>query len=398
MKKFFVFGDIVDTEAEKTTSEDICPKDFKDFLSEVEDNEDIELHINSCGGSVSAGLSIANLLTHHSGNTTAVVDGLAASIASVIACACDVIQMGRSSYLMIHKVFGTVCGNADDLRKEADTMEKLTKSLLSFYHRKFDLTDEQLEKYLAAETWISGAEIADFKLNAVVDEDIQQVKYAAKLIDKMKKIFTNKEIMRTFDIMEKPEEIKTEAVEETKTVETPVVEEKPAEEIKEEVKEAVEEIKEEKEEQKIEELVKRLQEENACLKQQLDECQKKMAECTECKPEEDVEKRVSGMQSKMQNKINDLTKDFKNKLEQSEKELSEYKAQITSLKETIEKSEQTRSELQANVSALKDELMNKTEALDTLNAKVLEPAKPVVDYKNLHGKEFIEWLKTNKKI
>ena len=60
MKRFDIYGDIVDTEAEKTTLEDVCPKDITEFLKTVDDGEDIELHVNSCGGSVTAGISIAN--------------------------------------------------------------------------------------------------------------------------------------------------------------------------------------------------------------------------------------------------------------------------------------------------------------------------------------------------
>ena len=379
MKRFDIYGDIVDTEAEKTTLEDVCPKDITEFLKTVDDGEDIELHVNSCGGSVTAGISIANQIIAASKEhkTTAYIDGLAASIASVICMAVEELHMPENAFMMIHRAWGIVEGNCEELRQQADIMEKMNQTLVSFYHRKFDLTDEQLNEYLAAETWFSGAEAEAFKLNAIVEKS--EVKLAASAKKKIQSFHNKTNIERVLNMEEEKEEI-----EEVKKTEPEEVVQETSEEVEEQqVEEQQTESPEEKTEQEpsLEEQVKKLTEENASLKKQLDDCMKKL---DECKPDEDVEKRVSGMQSKMQNKINDLTKDFKDKLELKDKELSELKNQVSDLVGKLEKASSEFSEME---SALEE----KKNALATLNASVNTPAASV-NWKNLKGKAFRDWV------
>lgn len=356
MKEIYIYGDIVDKESEKMSTEDICPQDI---INQLKDNtDDVVVRINSCGGSVSAGLSIASYLQNIKQKTTCIIDGVAASIASVIACACDDLVMHPSSYLMIHRVWGLVQGNCEDLRKEADTMEMMTKSLIKIYQRKFDLSSEEIEKLLADETWISGDQIADYKINATVDDD-EVVRYAAKLTDKFNKcpiIKMNKE-----EIKEEIKETVEEKKEETETVENPVVEE---EEVKEEkTEETTEEIKEPVEDPEKTDLEK----ENEDLKKEIEDLKSEI----ETLKNEDVDKRVSGMQSKMQNKINDLVKDHTEKISKYENEIKDYQEKLNisernfiSLKDKLEKTEK---ELSEKISALSE----KESALTQLNSGVL---------------------------
>lgn len=84
--------------------------------------------MNSVGGDVFSGFTIANMikdLAKKGVKTTCVVEGLAASIASVVACACSRIKMYSNSFLMVHRCWSVVQGNSQDLRKEAETMEKI---------------------------------------------------------------------------------------------------------------------------------------------------------------------------------------------------------------------------------------------------------------------------------
>lgn len=384
MKEIYIYGDIVDKESEKISPEDVCPQDIINELKDVK--KDITVRINSCGGSVSAGLSIASYLQSLKVKTTCIVDGVAASIASVIACSCDDLVMHPSSYLMIHRVWGNVVGNSEELRKEADTMEKMTKSLIKIYKRKFDLSEEEIEKLLADETWISGDQIADYKINAIVDND-EVVRYAAKLT----KIFNKCPIikMNKEDIEEVKEETVEEVKEETETVEeTPVVEE---------VKE--ENQTEEKPEEKVEDTeksVEDLEKENEDLKNEIEALKTEI----ETLKNEDIDKRVSGMQSKMQNKINDLNKEFTNKLEMTNKELDSYKNECISLKNQIEESNKSIGELQSKVSALNDELTQKQNALDKLNSGVLSNPEKVekVNWKDLKGQEFFDYIRKHPEI
>ena len=393
-KKFNIYGDIVDQENDKFGQEDVCPNDFKSFMQTVEEGDEVEVVINSCGGSVTGGISIANMILALSktNRTSAVVEGVAASIASVIACACDELHMGKSSFLMIHRVWGNVCGNCEDLRKEADVMEMMTRSLLSFYHRKFDLTDEQLLDYMTAETWISGGDAENFKLNAVVDDN-EQVRFAAKLIEKISTKFNNKAIAERLKNMENNEETKEEVVNaEISAVPAEPVEEKQEEKTEtDETAEPVEEKPEETSvkpsyeelEKKIEELEKKIDE----LTKQLDECQKKLAER---EPDEDVEKRVSKCQSTFQNKINN----FKAELKAKDEELQKFKDTVSSLTSELDES---KKELQKMSAAFAE----KNNALAALNAGVLTPSKELPTFedglkncKNL--KERMEFITSGK--
>ena len=92
MKTFLIAGSIVDTDADRETFEDVTPVQINAFLNKLEPNEECVLEITSYGGSVTAGLAICNLLKKASAEghkTTAHVIGIAASMASAIACACD---------------------------------------------------------------------------------------------------------------------------------------------------------------------------------------------------------------------------------------------------------------------------------------------------------------------
>ena len=400
MKTFDIYGDIVDSETCRMSPEDVCPQDIKDFITTIEEDEDVQFNINSAGGSVTAGVSIANMIldlnkTH---KTIAKVEGYACSIASVIACACSELQMNDSSFLMIHRVFGNVCGNAEELRKEADLMEMMTESLLTFYHTKFDLTDEELLKYIKAETWISGADADNFKLKVTKTDDKAEFKYAARLRAFNKCPFIDKETinMEEKEINKEDEEVKS--VEETETEEAEVKEEtpaetsedKPVEEKTEDVEPNDEEVEEVNEDDKpeetsedkptYEELEKQVEE----LTKQLDECQKKLAEC---KPDMTVEERVAKCQSTFQNKINH----FKDELKAKDEELQKFKDSVSSLTTQLEDS---KKELHSMSAAFEE----KEIALEKLNSSVLTPSEEKTEWKSLKGEEFFDYLKKNPQL
>lgn len=88
--------------------------------------------------------------------TTAHVIGIAASMASAIACACDKLEIDANAFLMVHNPWSVAMGNAGDLRKEADTLDKFRDALLSIYRTKFKMDDEAIKSILDGETWILG--------------------------------------------------------------------------------------------------------------------------------------------------------------------------------------------------------------------------------------------------
>ncbi len=161
------FGDINSEslgEWQKYYPEDKAPKDVQDFLDQLNGVSKINVHINSGGGSVFGGIAIYNILKRHNAEITVYVEGLAASIASVIAMAGDRIIIPENAQMMIHKPSSITWGNADDMRKEADILDGCQKVILNTYmqHTKEGVTPEQINALIDAETWKNGEEWQEF--------------------------------------------------------------------------------------------------------------------------------------------------------------------------------------------------------------------------------------------
>lgn len=152
---FRIFGDIVANDGERWFESDVTPAMFVGWLAKQEG--DIEIDINSNGGDVAGGLAIANAIKGYTkGEVTCNVLGVAASMASVIACAGKRLCMGQGAFLMVHNPWTVTMGNAEDLRKDADTLDKMRDSIVSFYQSKCpDKSADDIKALLDAETWIS---------------------------------------------------------------------------------------------------------------------------------------------------------------------------------------------------------------------------------------------------
>ena len=121
----YFYGDIVGNDGDKWWgNDDKCPSDVATLLKECENVSQLNIYVNSNGGDVFAGNAIYNMLKRHKAHKTVYVDGLAASIASVIVMAGDEIIMPANSYLMIHKAWTYAMGNANDLRTDWKTSNK----------------------------------------------------------------------------------------------------------------------------------------------------------------------------------------------------------------------------------------------------------------------------------
>lgn len=155
----YFYGDIVGDEWEKWCDTDTCPQDILDILSEVEDKE-LDIYINSGGGSVFAGLAIYNMLNRFKGKKTCHVDGLAGSITSVIAMVGDEIIMPSNSFLMIHKPSNIVWGNATEMRKMADDLDTIQVGIENVYKSKLkdDVDIETIKDLMDKETWLTASE------------------------------------------------------------------------------------------------------------------------------------------------------------------------------------------------------------------------------------------------
>tara|TARA_R100000734_G_scaffold12420_1_gene9165 strand:- start:133 stop:1134 length:1002 start_codon:yes stop_codon:yes gene_type:complete len=132
-------------------------KNFIEEVKNVSDN-DITLRINSVGGSVFDGLAIYNALRSHRGYVTIKIEGLAASISTVIAMAGDNIEMSENGFFMIHNPFGQSAGEAVDMRKTADLLDKIKDEIIEIYQRKTDLSYDELSDMMDKETWLSSQE------------------------------------------------------------------------------------------------------------------------------------------------------------------------------------------------------------------------------------------------
>lgn len=184
----YFFGDINSEslgEWQKYYPDDKAPKDVQDFLDQLDGVSKINVHINSGGGSVFGGIAIYNILKRHNAEIVVYVEGLAASIASVIAMAGDKIIIPANAQMMIHKPSSITWGNADDMRKEADILDGCQKVILNTYmqHAKDGVTAEEINALIDAETWKNGEEWQEF-FDIEVSEKSQATACESEYFDK----------------------------------------------------------------------------------------------------------------------------------------------------------------------------------------------------------------------
>lgn len=148
--------------------------------------DDVELRVNSPGGDVFEGVAIYNMLRNYSGNVRVVVDGLAASIASIIALGGDEIVMNQGSFFMIHNPWSGAMGEANDFRKQADVLDSIRDQLLGIYQKATGMDEEEIIAMMDAETWLTAEQAIEMGF-ATSQESFTKV--AASL--KTKYLFNN---------------------------------------------------------------------------------------------------------------------------------------------------------------------------------------------------------------
>lgn len=169
----YFYGDIVSDWSGAWQDEDQYPDSIKNFLIK-HSGKDLNIHINSGGGSVFAGIAIYNMLKRSGGYKRVYIDGVAASIASVIALAGDEIIMPKSSMLMIHKPWTQVQGNATDITKIANDLEEIEKSILAVYEEniKTNVSIEKIKDMLEKETWLTAEDASKYFNNITIESDL----------------------------------------------------------------------------------------------------------------------------------------------------------------------------------------------------------------------------------
>ena len=161
--------------------------DFKAQLEATNSEKPLNIHISSYGGEVNEGLTIASIIKQHKGKTKAIIDSWACSIASIIACSCDEVEMYNSSMLMIHNALCCAVGNAKELREQADTLDKISNSLKTVYLEKSNgkLDIEKITELMDAESWLSAEECLAYGLcDNIIDSQKAVAKLDAGILDK----------------------------------------------------------------------------------------------------------------------------------------------------------------------------------------------------------------------
>lgn len=172
--------------------DDVNPLDFANQLKECKADL-LTIRINSNGGSLLAGNTIYNQIKSYSGKIKAVVDGIAASAASVIAMSCD-LWMHKNSMLMIHNARTAIAGDSNQFQKITEVLIKANQQMVDVYHAKTGLDKAQIQSMMDKETYLTAEEavqmgfangvIDDVELNAKLDGDgllLNGVKFDAKI-------------------------------------------------------------------------------------------------------------------------------------------------------------------------------------------------------------------------
>lgn len=137
---------------------------FRQKLEELGNVKNINLYINSNGGSCKEGNAIYSMLKRHSAYITAYIDGFACSEASIIPMACDKIIMQDNAVMMIHNPWMMVCGNSKELREQANVLDTMSCAFRQAYLNRFKGTEEELCTMLDNETWLTAQQCVEYGL------------------------------------------------------------------------------------------------------------------------------------------------------------------------------------------------------------------------------------------
>lgn len=157
----FLYDSIVSSEEEAQWWGGVAPESFVKAVYAVDSKATINLRVNSPGGSVFAARAMEQALRAHKGKVIVHIDGLAASAATFIAMAGDEVVMAKGAMFMIHKAWTGMWGNAEDLRKEADLLDKIDGTLAETYADKTGKDIAAITEWMAAETWFTAQEAID---------------------------------------------------------------------------------------------------------------------------------------------------------------------------------------------------------------------------------------------
>ncbi len=199
-----IMGDIVDYE---WFEEDVTPQKILNELEGLGEIKELNLFVNSGGGSVEAGLAIQHILVDYKAKNNVKIIGtvsFACSIATAILMACDTIKMHKNALFMIHPASCQAEGTAEDMRKQADVLEVVTNALIQGYLPRFKGSEEELAQAVASETWYTAEEAIKWGFADELIEPLQMAGSAKgytinnvlferkEIVDKIKKVIETK--------------------------------------------------------------------------------------------------------------------------------------------------------------------------------------------------------------
>lgn len=164
-----MYGEVCDSQprdwwtGEAIEGQYITPEGFAEDLATIRDKSEVVIKINSCGGDLYTGLAIHNALKGLTGHKTVIVEGIAASAASVIACAGDDVQVYPGSIIMIHGVAALFFDYMmmDDLKKAVKSFDASERAMAEIYHAKTGIEVDTLRTMMSNETWMTGSQAVD---------------------------------------------------------------------------------------------------------------------------------------------------------------------------------------------------------------------------------------------
>jgi ATP-dependent Clp protease protease subunit len=165
-----LYGEIAN---ETWWGDEVTPKEFKADLDALGDINTLNIYINSPGGDVFAGQAIHSMLKRHKAHKNIYIDGLAASIASVVVMAGDTIFMPKNAMMMIHNPWTWGIGNAAEFRKLAEDLDKVRESLIAAYEGRSALTRDEIIEIMDSETWLTADECLEYGFCDVVEKEKQ---------------------------------------------------------------------------------------------------------------------------------------------------------------------------------------------------------------------------------
>jgi len=182
----YFYGDIVSSEWGAWDETDQYPDNVRKQLNECK-GKDLNIYINSGGGSVFAGMAIYSMLKRHDGYKRIYVDGLAGSIASVIALAGDEVYIPANAFFMIHKPWACICGNASDLQEYIEFLNRIEEGIVNVYAENLQegVSVETIKELMEQETWLTGTQAAEY-FTVRTSDAIQAVACVSDVFDKCK--------------------------------------------------------------------------------------------------------------------------------------------------------------------------------------------------------------------